>query len=761
MEDEMSASRVSNPNPPPLPSIVPGTINQRQRFTVELRPGETTIVSWKKLIRDSNKANLPPISTEAPSGARPSLESRIAPRATNQSAENEGKDEPPSNRFSAVIEKIERLYMGQHSSDDEELDKVPDDDEYDTEDSFIDDAELDEYFEVDKAETKHSGFFVNRGKLERINKPTASDNQEPKKRRRKDVKSRGEDGEQLPTKHVKAGNVRMKAAARNAALAASKSSGPPISVTPSSEHYQESKSLQTQSNAHEGPNQKKTAESPTKYEHSSLKMMNRDASLYPMEAKEVKRQKSGIMQPREGASRSKKHSEYSDAISMETHSRKFLNDSNGTEISTKVRHREKNGSNDLPDSNSSGSKYSMNLMKSSSMAGKESSSVRPKGTMLERAIRDLEKIVAESRPPAIPVQEVDAASQGIKKRLPQEIKQKLAKVARLAQSSQGRISDELINHLMGILGHLVQLKTLKRHLKEMVELGLSAKQHKADMFQQVKKEVIEMIRARNTTVRSKAAVQQDGSSEDFQEVHGSEEKAALLARYRMDEAMEDKIFYLYELYVEGMDEDRGPQSRKLYVELAELWPHGSIDSNGIKIAVNRARERKKQLYMQHKNAEKIKRKRVSSTVKLEATVRGENSMNALPRVIQDSGVQVFASTERPISSPMRTNQFLSSSKPSILALHASYAEGPRPEKVRGSAITSADELIKITEGGVVKKKVKRKPESDFVEVHGHHSKLSSQHRDKERQRSHKQHSATLHQKQSLPSTGIPGCEQPS
>lgn len=33
-------------------------------------------------------------------------------------------------------------FQGQRSSDEEELDDVPDDDEYDTEDSFIDDAEL-------------------------------------------------------------------------------------------------------------------------------------------------------------------------------------------------------------------------------------------------------------------------------------------------------------------------------------------------------------------------------------------------------------------------------------------------------------------------------------------------------------------------------------------------------------------------------------------------------------------------------------------
>jgi len=53
--------------------------------------------------------------------------------------------------------------MGKHSSDEEDLNDVPDDDQYDTEDSFVDDAELDEYFEVDNLKTKHDGYFVNKG----------------------------------------------------------------------------------------------------------------------------------------------------------------------------------------------------------------------------------------------------------------------------------------------------------------------------------------------------------------------------------------------------------------------------------------------------------------------------------------------------------------------------------------------------------------------------------------------------------------------
>ncbi|KAL4555524.1 hypothetical protein LXL04_038146 [Taraxacum kok-saghyz] len=62
---------------------------------------------------------------------------------------------------------IDSVYKGKNSSDEEDLNDVPDDDEYDTEDSFIDDTELDEYFQVDNSAIKHDGFFVNRGKLER------------------------------------------------------------------------------------------------------------------------------------------------------------------------------------------------------------------------------------------------------------------------------------------------------------------------------------------------------------------------------------------------------------------------------------------------------------------------------------------------------------------------------------------------------------------------------------------------------------------
>lgn len=52
----------------------------RQMFTVELRPGETTIVSWKKLVKDANKVNNGSASApEQHSKVNPALESRFAP----------------------------------------------------------------------------------------------------------------------------------------------------------------------------------------------------------------------------------------------------------------------------------------------------------------------------------------------------------------------------------------------------------------------------------------------------------------------------------------------------------------------------------------------------------------------------------------------------------------------------------------------------------------------------------------------------------
>jgi len=100
---------------------------------------------------------------------------------------------------------------------------------------------------------------------------------------------------------------------------------------------------------------------------------------------------------------------------------------------------------------------------------------------------------------------------------------------------------------MGIVGHLVQRRTLKRNMKEMVESGLSAKLEKADRFQRIKMEINEMIKTR-VAAKSKVNEQQDGSADDFQVAN--DERRALKGKSVMDAALEDRICDLYDLYVE-------------------------------------------------------------------------------------------------------------------------------------------------------------------------------------------------------------------
>lgn len=691
----------------------------RRRFTVELRPGETTIVSWKKLLKDANKSNVNVVGSGPTVGApasiqtpvpHPALEARLAP---GQPADKEVKDAPPGNRLNAVIEKIERLYVGKQSDDEEDLNDFPDDDEYDTEDSFIDDTELDEYFQVDNSAIKHDGFFVNRGKLERI-EPVSPKNQQPKKRRRKDLaKSHvGDDDGHNQSKPVKVG----------------KKAGKPVPVVSETSHPSHGVALQNVSHEEKFPNQLNVSEIPiTKKAADTQNMLelSPSASLRgnSAEEKDLDQQKIGVAQSKNLGDKLKDGSEISGKSSQRLHDRssyaqeksnagRSVNISDGIDQSVQRRDEKFNVS-------GFEGKNSAQTMKDPAMQRKEGSSGRPKGTMLEKAIRDLEKIVAELRPPNMEVQDADNSSQAIKRRLPLEIKQRLAKVARLAQASHGKISNELISRLMSIVGHLIQLRTLKRNLKIMVNMGLSAKQEKDNRVQHIKKEVAEMIKLRIPVMKSKLLEQQAGASDDFQEA-SAEEKEAFKRKYSMDVALEDKICDLYDHFVEGLDEDAGPQVRKLYAELAGCWPNGFMDNHGIKRAICRAKDRRRASHARRKDGEKIRRN------KLLATKEGDTSRVDAGPIAQSVHIQEkivvdhsSTSTNKPVSTSAAVN---ASARNHVSVANGSDVNRLKQEKLKGVSGSSVDPR---GPDAVPKKKMKRKHESELGESLFHSEKLTS------------------------------------
>ncbi|KAH7663711.1 ubinuclein protein [Dioscorea alata] len=715
---------------------------ERLRFRVELKSGETTIVSWKRLLKEVGKGGQSP-SVQQP---LPVFQDQVP------SIEGEGIDAPTSNRFNAVIEKIERLYMGKQSSDEEELDGIPDDNAYDTEDSFIDDADLDEYFQVDKATTKHNGYFVNKGKLEQI-EPNLSPDVAPKKRRRKDsiMRHNEKDGELISKDPVNMSDMRIKATARSIPLEGKKSSSTRKVLTPFGEHYQDERHLKNKLKTSTSACKKKSADLTTNSENPShIKAAHFDASSLLPGKKNFNKQK--LIPSKDITYKSKGTRESFDGMysaprtkvassQVESQSKKFLDCENDIDASARVRHKERDGLGEFSLLNPPVSTYPMPVVHPSSTQIKEGFTVRSKGTTLERAIRDLEKIVALCRPPDLDAQEMDVSSQGVKRRLPQEVKQKLAKVARLS-ASQGKISeDDLIDRLMGILGHLIQRKTLKRNMKEMVELGLSARQQNADKFQEIKKEVNEMIQARVTALKPKVTEQQGGSTNDFQEAYINDGKRAQKGRHSMDRALEDKISDLYDLYVEGMDEDKGRQSRKLYVEIADLWPSGYMDNLGIKEAIYRSKERKRAMYNRQKARfeERIKRKNLASAMRVDESNLNPQVRSGQERPAIDSSTPVNVLLDKQI-----TSQSMSDS--------SNHCGSKHYEKMRGDSSLA-------TEDGINNAKKKRRPDSERVDVYAHPVMLPQQDsNEKHRRHKHSDDDASMSK---LPKSKFPSPVPPS
>ncbi|XP_010231358.1 ubinuclein-1 isoform X2 [Brachypodium distachyon] len=627
---------VAPPPAPAAPTAAGADGGGRQIFSVELRPGETTIVSWKKLLKEAGVAAALPPSLPAAAAVQPVVEPLAGLSAAAPPTENDPNDPSQSNRFNAVIEKIERLYMGKHSSDEEDLDDVPDDDQYDTEDSFIDDAELDEYFEVDNLATKHTGYFVNKGKLEQSEYGSVQNavadgsvqNVGPKKRRRREPSSSYIEN----NREFAAGSIPVKDPKRNALETGKNLASSDISSY--SEYQSEGNKPVKNKSTSPGRMQKmKSSDHAIGAEHASYLNISTDGYHYPA------------------------YSDKDAPVRLDLQSEKTFNGPK-QDLSKKMRRKEKYGVSQFSGLSTANNAYSTQTTQLSANRRIEGSGIKAKGTRLERAIRDLQNIVSEYRPQTLDIQDIDPNCQAaVKRRLPQEVKQKLAKVARLS-ANQGKIpEEELVNRLMGIVGHLVQRRTLKRNMKEMVESGIYAKQEKADKFRQVKVEICEMIKTRLAT-GPKVTEPKDDSADDFQGAVDIDERRALKGKFVLDAPLEDRICDLYDLYVEGMDEDKGPQSRKLYVELADLWPQGYMDKVEIRNAISRSKERRNLLYRQRKarNEERMKRRRLAAASKL----RDGNPV-----------VPQYTVAQQAVQVPMKSTQ-LSMSRPHIEYPSVSY-----------------------------------------------------------------------------------------
>lgn len=633
----------------------------RQRFCIELNPGETTIVSWKKLLKDAaaNKAS----SSQSQNQTTTAIDAVVEPASVDtdrqeaqfslgQPTESVSKNAPSSNHLGSVIEKIEGLYV-------------------------------DEYFEIDGSTTEHDGFFVNKGKLEHMNKPISSTHCQPKKRRNNIQKAKEEkDDDHVRNKHAKLGHASMDIATRNKPLVEPFPTNSQ-SLAADGEHHHDGKLHSLTYPV--GSSDKKPAALDIRSENSSYSgITNRDEYISCTRLNNTEKQMNGVLQP-VNLGRSVKDTGELSVVAYEKNQENYAPSQLGLQSkrlasktsntsSSKFSQRNKKGRHELPDLNLP--QYPVQAEKKTAIIlPKDVSSLQLKGSTLERAIRDLEKVVAESRPRNIEVQDTDASSTAIKRRLPSEVKQKLAKVAKLAQSSQGKISEELINRLMSILGHLIQLRTLKKNLREMVEMGPTAKQEKADRFQLIRREVMEMIELQ--------ASKREKAGGDFQKAIIDEEKGAMDEKDVMDNKMEDKICDLYELFVQGMDEDKGPHIRKLYVELAELWPDGSMDNHGIKNAIYRAKERRKTFYNNEKVQEKARLEEVSKCWK-DINVGGKATSVAQAKRAQEGH-----------STPAAITQYLSGhAKPLPPFLKGRNDDSPKQEKLEKMTFPMLKEQMK-------------------------------------------------------------------
>ncbi|KAM0947332.1 hypothetical protein DsansV1_C08g0085061 [Dioscorea sansibarensis] len=167
-----------------------------------------------------------------------------------------------------------------------------------------------------------------------------------------------------------------------------------------------------------------------------------------------------------------------------------------------------------------------------------------------------------------------------------------------------------------------------------------------------------------------------------------------------------------------MDEDEGRQGRKLYVEIAELWPSGYMDNLGIKEAIYRSKERKRAMYNRQKarSEERVKRKNLALAMRVDESNLNAQARSAQERPAIDSLTPVNVLLDKQI-----TGQPVSDS--------GNHCGSKHHEKIRGDSSLA-------TEDGINNAKKKGRPDSERGDVYVHPVMLPQQD-SKEKHKRHK------------------------
>lgn len=330
------------------------------------------------------------------------------------------------------------------------------------------------------------------------------------------------------------------------------------------------------------------------------------------------------------------------------HSRRAMSKNIEQEGFANIKRKSNKGRNELPDLNLPYSGHAPRTTSTHMINGRKSGN-----KLVDRSILQLEKLVENSNTALIAVQQADSLLD-IEKQMSLELKEKLAKVARLTQLYEGKISEEVIDRLMGILGKYLPRKTLKRILWRTVLEDLYASKAECNNFKQIKMEFVRMIRLQAPSLHVK--------------VFPAE---VTKGTYSMGDQLEDKLCDLYDIFIQGLDEDIGPSLvRKLYAKLAELWPKGTMDNHEIRKAICRAKERKMVLTSEEEKGHQTTKKRKLSA-RMDETIHGKSCsiMQRLPayrNVMTDtSGLAQTSANRRLVSSMLTVDLPLTASSISI------------------------------------------------------------------------------------------------